>query len=167
MAVTVNEDTAAMLAAADHYKSNSEINNSGVRVVSKGVFMDALKKHDVTEADYKKLQKAIDYETTAAAHVAMLDTEEKIAAASKEDLASEDYRKALTSTVRLPTLGGSTEVEFFTERHSRVPARGDQPESIKISHGRVRTTTNIKSRIEKSFHDEADLRIRKAIGLDK
>lgn len=163
--VTVTERQAAMDAAVDHYLSNTEINQSGVRVVPKKVFIDAIAKHGVDEAAYKKVQDAVNFETTAAGRVAMADTENKIAAASKEDLENEEYRRSISSTVRLPTFGGNTEVEFITEKSSPIPARGDNPASVKISHGRIRTTVNLKSRIDKELIEEAPLRIRAALGL--
>lgn len=165
MAVEVTEHQAAMDAAVDHYLSNTEVNNSGVRVVPKKVFMDAIEKHGVTEADYKKVQQATDFETSAAARVAMADTENLLAKASKEDLASDEYRRSVSSTVRLPTFGGNTEVEFFAEKVSNVPARGDIAASVKVSHGRIRTTINTKSRIDKELLAEAPIRIRAALGL--
>lgn len=166
MTVEVTEHKAAQDAVVDMFLSNTEINQSGVRVIPKKLFIEAVEKQGVTEADYKKVQASTDFITTAAARVALADTESKAKAASKEDLASEDYRRSLTSTVRLPTLGGNTEVEFFAEKASNVPARGDVPATVKITNGRFRTTINTKSRIEKELIDEAPLRIRAALGLD-
>lgn len=165
MAVEVTEETAMMDAAVDHYLSNTEINNSGVRVVPKKVFDERLEVHGVSPADLKKVQDAINYETTAAARVALADTENKIQGASKADRESEEWRKACSSMVRLPTPGGATEVEVYAEKHSNVPARGDVPASVKVTHGRVRTTINTKSRIDKIFHEEANARIRAELGM--
>lgn len=166
MTIEVTDRQAAMDAAVDRILSNTEVNASGVRVVPKKLFVEAMKSHDVDETTYKKVQDAINFETSAAARVAMADTENKVAAASKEDLANDDYRRGISSTVRIPTLGGNTEIEFFAETFKAVPARGDTPASNKITHGRIKTKINLKSRIDKDLVDEASVRMRASLGIE-
>jgi hypothetical protein len=163
--VDVTERKAAQDAVVDMFIEGTEVNNSGVRVIPKKIFIDAVEKQGVSEADYKKVQAATDFVTTAAARVAMADTEKKISESSKSDLENEEFRRGISSTVRLPTFGGNTEVEFFAEKTANVPARGDVPASVKISHGRIRTTINTKARIDKELLEEAQLRIRAALGI--
>ena len=153
--------------AVNFYLENSTIKSNGIREVRKADFVEAMKKHGVTADDYKKVQDALDYEVTAAAGAALVDTENKIKEASADDLKNEEYRKSLSSVVRLPTFGGSTEVECRAEKHSNIPFRGDadgngEP-AVKIDYGRFRTTINTKGRIHKDLHAEAVSRIKSAL----
>lgn len=165
MAIETN-DAAAMKDAVDYYLEHSKVKNNGVREVSKSAFVAAIEKHGVSEEEFKKVQSAIDFETTAAAGVALIDVETKIAAASKEDLGNEEFRTNLKGVVRLPTPGGSTEVSVQAEYSSPIPFRGEGEPQVKTTFGRTRTTINTKGRIFKSFHEDASTRIRAALGVD-
>ena len=159
-------DEVQMADAVAHYLENSKLKGNGVREVPKAAFVEAMEKHGVTEADLKKVQAAVDFETTAAARVALADVEQKIQDSSKDDLKNDDYRKGLSATVRLPTFGGATEVECQAEKVSNIPFRGDdEGPSTKTSYARFRTTINTKARIHKDLHDEAADRIRKHLGV--
>lgn len=163
-------DTEQMTAAVDFYMENSKMKSNGVREVPKAAFVKRLTDvHGIEETDYKKLQHAVDFETTAAARVALADVETKIGEASKDDLANDDFRKGLSSTVRLPTFSGATEVECRAEKWSNVPFRGDgdaEAPAHKVTHGSFRTTINTKGRIDKNLHTEATDRIRAKLGVE-
>lgn len=165
MSVEVETNDEAMQTAIDYYLEHSKVKSNGVREVPKAAFVDRMKTHGVAESEYKKLQQAVAFETTAAANVAVIDLENKVKESSKEDLANEDYRKSLNATVRLPTFGGSTDVEFQLERHVPLRDRETGETSVRIDHGRLRTKINSKGVIHKDFHDVARSRIRAAIGL--
>ena len=167
MTVQVSCDSDEMNAAVDHYLQESKVKSNGVREIPKAAFVTAMEKHGVTEADYKRMQSAIDFETTAAARVALADTEVKINSADKKDLENEEFRCGLSSTVRLPTFGGATEVSCQAEKWSNIPFRGegDDAPSRKVTHGRFSTKINTKGRIYKDLHDEAANRIRAALGV--
>lgn len=161
-------DTTLMDTAVDYYLEHSTVKNNGVREVRKADFVKGLEaRHGVTEEDYKKVQDALKFETTAAARVATADLEKKASEASKDDLKSDEFRKGLSAAVRLPTFGGSTEVEVFGEKWDNLPRREGMPEDApthKVTHGRVRVSINTKRFIDGDFVTEAQDRIRTALG---
>ncbi len=167
MSTETIEGTDLMNAAVDHYLEHSRIKSNGVREIGKAAFVTAMKKHGVTEEEMKRVQTAVEYETTAAARVALADTEKKLPEMSDEDRANDELRKAVTSTVRLPTFGGYTEVECRGEKHSNIPFRteGADGPATKIDYGRFRTTINARTRIHPDLHDEACNRIKAALGI--
>lgn len=149
-----------------HFIENSTVKSNGIREVRKAAYLEELERHGVSEDDLKRVQHAVDHTTTAAAHVALKDLEEKISNSSAEDLKKDDYRRDLDATVRLPTAGGSTEVTVNAENVNRIPFKGEGDEpSYKTTYGRVSTTINTKGRIHKDFHDEAGKRLRAALGI--
>lgn len=151
----------------EFYMEHSKLKTNGVREVPKAAFNQRLKEeHGIDEAEYKRLQTALDFETTVAAHVALNTIESDLRKASAEDLASDDFRKGLSAIVRLPTPGGNTEVEVKAERHDNIPFReGSDGPSHKITYGRLSTKINTKSRIDKDFHETAASRIRAILGV--
>lgn len=166
-ATTMTDET-KMNAAVDYYLEHSVLKgNNGIREVNKKAFYERMENaHGVTRDDAKRFQDAIDYETTVAARVALADTEKKLSEMSADDLANDEMRRAVRSTVRIPTFGGNTEVECQAERSTPNPFRGegDGPTHT-VSHGRFRTTINAKARIDKGMHDEAMTRIRAALKI--
>jgi hypothetical protein len=159
-------DENKMSSAIEDYLTSSKVKSNGVREVPTKAFYEGLEtRHGIDKDAALAYQKAIDFETTAAAHVALQDLEGKIADMSKEDLANDATRRGLASTVRLPTYSGSTEVTVRAERSDVIPARGDQPVGSKISHGKVSTSINTKMRVHRDFHTESQTRIRAALGI--
>jgi hypothetical protein len=154
--------------AVAYYLENSKMKSKDLREVPKAVFAKALKEHHgITEDEIKKVQSAIDFETTAAAHVATADVEKMIDDATEEELKDEAFRKKMQSTVRLPTHGGSTEVTLHAERWNNIPFRGEDDEGPKrkVTYGHVSTTINAKGRILPDFHTEANNRMRAKLGV--
>lgn len=157
--------------AVDFYRGQSEVGNTGVRRIPKAAYMERLDtEHGVDEATLKKVQNAVDHETTVAAHVSLADVEDSIKAASKDQLADEEFRRNLSATTRLPTLGGSTEVTVNAEKLIPIPGRPDADgnvgeRSTKLLFGQTRTTIQAKYRIEKTFHEEAASRLRSSLGI--
>lgn len=155
-----------MRESIDYFLENSKVKSNGVREVPKSAYNSALERHGVTHEEIKRVNEAVDFENTAAAHVALIDLEAKIAEASPEQMTDADYRKNLTSTVRLPTFGGNTEVELRAEKFTTNPFRGEgEAPEPKASYGVLRTSINTKSRVHKDFHTEAQSRIRKSLGI--
>lgn len=171
MTVETVDTSEAMNTAVDFYLEHSKVKPNGLREVPLAPFVERMETHGVTKAEYKKLQDAIDFETTAIARVALADVERKISEASEEDLKNEEFRTGLSAAVRIPTFGGATEVECYVEKHSNIPFRGDNDgngePAKKITYGRFRTQIHAKGRIYKSLHDEAADRVRSALGVAK
>jgi hypothetical protein len=165
----VIEKTAATQAAVDFYMENSRIHpTSGLREINRDAFLKRMEEeHGITKKEAQRFQDAVNFETTVAAGVALSDLEKKIAEASDDDLKNDEYRRNMSSTVRVPTFGGNTEVTLFAERAAPIPgpAGEDGERRMSISHGRVKTTINLKSRIAKDFHDDAKSRIRAALNI--
>lgn len=155
-----------MTEAVSHYLENSKVKSNGVRDVPKAVFVEALEtRHGVTKEMLDQVQSAVDFETTAAANVALHDVEQKIGEMSKTDLKDDDARRAISATVRLPTFGGATDVTVSAESYSPIPFRGDGEQQFKTTYGRTQTRIATKGRIDRNFHEEASNRIRKALGV--
>lgn len=150
-----------------HFIENSTVKSNGIREVKSDAYYEELEqRHGVTKEDLKRVQHAVDHTTTAAAHVALKDLEEKISNSSADDLKKDEFRRDLDAVVRLPTAGGSTEVTVNAEDINRIPFKGDGDEpSYKTTYGRVSTKINTKGRIHKDFHEEATKRIRSALGV--
>ena len=164
--ITNMSDDKAIKAAVDHYLAASELAPSGIRSIPKAAFVERLKDiHDLDDAVVKRVQTALNHETTVAHAVATHDLIEKIKATSKEDLKDDDTRRALTSTVRLPTHGGNTNVIVRAEDVKRLPSKGDGEQEYKTSYGRVGVKITTKSRIPKEFLEQGSAQIRKALGV--
>lgn len=154
-----------MSVATDWYLKNSKVKANGVREVPKAAFIEALETHGVTKEMINQVQNAVDFETTAAAHAALHDVEQKIGELPKEGLKDDDARRGISATVRLPTFGGATDVTVSAESYSPIPFRGDGEQQYKTTYGRVQTKITTKGRIDRNFHDEAANRIRSALGV--
>lgn len=163
--IEINADSAAMNAGVDYYLEHSKVKSNGVREVPVAAFVSRMETHGVTKEDAKRVQDAINFETTVAARLALALAEKKLQEATAEELKDDDFRKTLRTVVRIPTFGGNTEVECQAERWDNIPFQGDGEKSHKVTHGRFRTTINAKSRIDPVLHDEARDRIRKIIGF--
>lgn len=152
--------------AVSHYLENSKVKVNGVRDVPKAVFVEALEtRHGVTKEMIDQVQKAVDFETTVAAHVALHDVEQKIGELPEEGLKDDDKRRGISATVRLPTFGGATDVTVSAESYSPIPFRGDGEQQFKTTYGRVQTKIATKGRIDRNFHEVAADRIRAALGV--
>ena len=151
------------------FMENSKLRSNGIREVSKPAFMEQVKKHGINQSDFERVQTAVDFVTTAAGHVALRDLEERVGAASPEELKEESFRKGLSSTVRLPTHGGATEVTVKAETKNPIPFRGEEgaEPQFKTTYGQTRTTINTKGRMFRDFNAEADSRLRKALGMEE
>ena len=155
--------------AVNFYREESKVKSNGVREVPKAAFIKAIAKHGVTEDDLKKVNDAVNFETTVAAALAVSDVEEKISQASKDQLKDEEFRKGLEGVVRIPTLGGATTVTAFAETHNPIPTRGDADgngeRQIKITHGRIKTQISTKGRIIGNYAETARDSIRAKLGI--
>lgn len=161
--MTIESNTVDINDTVNHLIENSKIKPNGIREVSSGAYYDALAKHDVTKADVERIHGAVNHLETAAAHVALLDIEGRLANATADELKDSEYRKNLSSTVRLPSFGGATEVQVLAEKENRNPFSKDG--ETKMSYGVVRTSVSLKKRINKDFLAEADSRMRAALGV--
>lgn len=164
-----NEDkTVALQATVSHFLEHSKIKSNGIREVPKDAFVEELARHGVTREEITRVQDVVDLVTTAAAHVAVHDVEQKIGEASKTDLADDTFRRNISATVRIPTFGGATDVTVKAEDRNPIPFRGGEEggePQFKTTYGRLRTSITTKARIHRDFHEEASSRIRKALGV--
>jgi hypothetical protein len=149
------------------FLENSKIKSNGIIDIPKPIFMDQVKKHGVTQADFERVQQVTDFMTTAALGVAAKSLETKVSEASEEDLKDDTFRRGLSSTVRIPTHGGGTDVTFKAETRNPIPFRGEEggEPQFKTSHGVTRTTINAKNRIFPDYQKQAEDRMRKALGV--
>jgi hypothetical protein len=167
----LDADKEAMDKTVSHFLANSTVKNNGIREVSKSALRETLDEHGVTDDMVKKVQRAIDFTSTAAGRVALHDLEEKVTSSSADDLANADYRKDLRSTVRLPTHGGSTEITAYAETTNPIPSRGvdgdgnPNERGSKTTYGRLRTSVNLTKRIHVDLHAESSERMRKALNI--
>jgi hypothetical protein len=154
--------------AADFFAENSRTKSNGVREVPKAAFFKELDKHGVTESDVKKVSEALSFVRTAGAELATRDLEAKIGEATPDQLGDAAFRRGLSATVRLPTPEGSTDLTLYAESVNNIPFRGDgdggEPQT-KTTYGRLKATVNTKMHIHRNFLQEADDRMRKALGV--
>lgn len=163
---TINGTTTPSIAdSVKVYLEEGKLKPNGTRDIPTAAFMGQMEKHGVTKDSIKLYHDALAQETTAASEVASLDLIDTIGNASKEDLKNEEFRKNLSASVRLPTYGGSTEIEHTAERFNNVPARGDQPASRQASYGAFRVKVNTKGRVHKEVLESAQSRVREALGI--
>ena len=162
-------DKEAMTETVSYFKEHAKTRSNGIIEVPKPAFMEQIKRHGVTQGDFERVQTAVDFVTTAAGHVALEHLEEKVGAAGDDDLKDETFRKSLSSTVRLPTHGGATEVTVKAETKNPIPFRGEEggEPQFKTSYGVTRTTINSKGRMFRDFHEEANNRMRKALRMEE
>ena len=168
-----NASTPSYEDAVAFYREHSTVKSNGIREVPRADFVSRLEEvHGVTKDTITKVQDAINFETTAAAHLALADLEEKISAAPADQLKDDAFRRDLSSVVRLPTFGGNTEVTVYAEKTDNIPGRigatdadGNPLPTTTTTYGRTRTSINTKARIDKAFHDTATARIKAALGV--
>jgi hypothetical protein len=155
--------------AVEFYRSEAKTKSSGILEVPKAAFVKAIAKHGVTEADLKRVNDAVNFETTAAAALAVSVVEEKISQATKDQLKDEDFRIALDGVVRIPTFGGATTVTAFAETHNPIPQRGNADgngeREIKVTYGRIKTQVATKSRIIGNYGETARDAIRAKLDI--
>ncbi len=150
----------------EHFVENSQIKPNGVREVNRAGFDAAMLSVGVSPKDAKRVQEAVDHATTAAAEIAADDLEGHIGKSSKAELKDEEHRRSLSSTVRLPTYGGSTHVTVQAEKTHIIPGRGDTETSTGVKHGVIGVKINTKGRIDKQLPGSISDRMRKAMNLD-
>jgi hypothetical protein len=152
---------------ADLLRQESVVDKSGVVNVSSkslGVVFDKRAEDvgaDVTYDAFKKGTDILSDVLTSAAVVAHRINDEKFAAASNEDKASEDFRNSLTTDVRLKTPGGSTEVTANFQTTHRVPGKADDNGNPVYStkYGTTGVSINAKMRIDPALHQHNSRRI--------
>jgi hypothetical protein len=160
-----------MSSAVTRYMQNSKVNAKGEREIPRDVYAEGLETHGVTIEEIKRVNAAVAFENTAAAGTLTQDILNQISEASPEDLKSEDFRRGMTATVKIPTVGGRTVLTMNGEAQIRIPGKpdvdGNNEPKFKTAHGRLGMKVDTKGHIDKSFHEEAEAQIRKALGLDK
>lgn len=160
-----------MAEAVAYYEEHSRIHPmQRLREINRDAYLTRMKEaHGISKEEAKRFQDAINFETEVAAGVALNDLEKKIAEASEEDLKNDEFRRNMLATVRIPTFGGNTETTMYAEKASPIPgpAGEDGERRMSVTHGRLKTTINLKSRVSKGFHSEAKDRIRAALGISE
>lgn len=155
--------------AVEFYREHSRIHpTSGMREINRDAYLKRMnEEHGISKDQAKKFQEAVNFENEVVAHVLLEDLEQKIGESSEKDLKSDEFRRNLSVSARIPTFGGNTELELKAERAAPIPgAAGEDGErKMSIGHGRLRMTINTKSRISKEFHETAKDRVRAALGI--
>jgi hypothetical protein len=151
------------------FLEHSQVKPNGVREVNKAGFSAAMLSVGVSGEDFKRVTNAIDNATTAAALIAEEDLHDKIGGLSKDELSNDETRRGLSTTVRLPTPGGKTEVTVSAETVNNIPFRGDADgngeRQTKTTHGRIRVSVNATGRIQKDLPGAMGDRIKSKLGL--
>jgi len=153
------------------FLDNSQIKPNGIREVNKAGFSQALLSQGVSDKDVKRVQTVLDHAKSAATELAADDLIGKIESTGKDDLANDEYRRGLSSTVRIPTPGGKSEITVSTESVNNIPFRGDadgnsEPQK-KTTYGRIRVSQNATSGIQKDLPGSVSDRIKASLGISE
>lgn len=161
----VGDDRDPVEKMKESFVANSTVKSNGIREVNRAGFDAAMLSVGVSAKDAKRVQDAVSHATTAAAELAADDLEARIKQSSKTELKDDNHRRSLTSTVRIPTYGGNTEVSVSAEKTHTIPGRNGAETSTGVKHGVIGVKVRTKGRIDKALPGPMSDRMKKALGL--